>query len=144
LQEILAKTRQVDELAAEVASASAEQSQGISQLNTAVTQMDRVTQSNAANAEETASAARELNAQAEELKAAVGELLSLAGGAGHTPVSLPAHPARHQDPPAETKADANGHAGTTKLGFNSAAATVRPANARGPQPLETQSPDLFS
>ena len=56
LQEIVAKVRQVDELAAEVAAASREQSQGIEQVNTAVTQMDKVTQSSAATAEESASA----------------------------------------------------------------------------------------
>ncbi|HYD83975.1 MAG TPA: methyl-accepting chemotaxis protein, partial [Opitutus sp.] len=46
LGEIVTKARKVDELVAEIASASLEQSQGITQLNTAVTQMDRVTQAN--------------------------------------------------------------------------------------------------
>ncbi|MEK7678439.1 MAG: nitrate- and nitrite sensing domain-containing protein [Verrucomicrobiota bacterium] len=84
LQAIVTKARQVDELVAQIATASQEQSQGIAQVNTAVTQMDKVTQSNAANAEESASAAEELNAQAETLKQAVGELLQLAGGASST------------------------------------------------------------
>ncbi len=80
LNEIVDKTRQVDTLAAEVASASREQSQGIQQVNIAVTQMDKITQSNAASAEESASAAQELNAQAVSLKEAVNELLRLVGG----------------------------------------------------------------
>jgi methyl-accepting chemotaxis protein len=80
LQEIVAKVRQVDELVAEVAAASREQSQGVEQVNTAVAQMDKVTQSNAASAEESASAAEELNAQAEAMKGSVGELLRLVGG----------------------------------------------------------------
>jgi uncharacterized phage infection (PIP) family protein YhgE len=80
LEEIVSKARQVDELAGEVATASAEQSQGIEQVNTAVSQMDKVTQSNAANAEESASAAEELNAQAENLKEAVNELLTMVDG----------------------------------------------------------------
>ena len=80
LEEIVNKARQVDELAGEVATASAEQSQGIEQVNTAVTQMDKVTQSNAANAEESASAAEELNAQAEAMKEAVNDLLTLIDG----------------------------------------------------------------
>jgi hypothetical protein len=67
----------VDELAAEVASASSEQSQGITQINTAVSQMDRVTQSNAANAEESASAAQVLHAQAADLRHHVTALLEL-------------------------------------------------------------------
>jgi septal ring factor EnvC (AmiA/AmiB activator) len=70
----------VDELAAEVASASQEQTQGITQVNLAVSEMDKVTQSNAANAEESASAAEELNAQADALKDAVSELLALVDG----------------------------------------------------------------
>jgi methyl-accepting chemotaxis protein len=80
LEEIVGKARQVDEMAGEVAAASQEQSQGISQVNTAVTQMDKVTQSNAANAEESAAAAEELTAQAESLKEAVADLLRLVDG----------------------------------------------------------------
>ena len=80
LEEIVGKARQVDELAGEVAAASQEQSQGISQVNTAVTQMDKVTQTNAASAEESASAAEEMTAQAEALKDAVAELLRLVDG----------------------------------------------------------------
>jgi methyl-accepting chemotaxis protein len=79
LNEIAAKVRQVDELVAEVASASREQNQGITQVNTAVGQMDRVTQSNAATAEESAAASEELNAEAESLKRIVDGLLELVG-----------------------------------------------------------------
>jgi methyl-accepting chemotaxis protein len=77
--------RQLDELVAEIASASNEQSQGISQVNIAVTQMDKVTQSNAASAEESASAAEELNAQAKSLQGAVKELQHLVNGASTAP-----------------------------------------------------------
>jgi methyl-accepting chemotaxis protein len=82
--EIQTKVRQLDQLVAEIASASTEQSQGITQVNTAVTQMDQVTQSNAASAEECASASEELNAQAESLKDAVASLQQLVGGASST------------------------------------------------------------
>jgi len=82
LNDIVAKARQVDELAAEVAGASREQTQGITQINAAVGQMDKVTQSNAANAEESAAAAEELNAQAETMKQSVMELLKLVEGNG--------------------------------------------------------------
>ncbi len=81
LNDILVKARHVDELAAEVASASREQSQGIAQINGAVGQMDKITQSNAASAEESAAAAEELNSQATSLKTAVAELLNLVGAA---------------------------------------------------------------
>jgi methyl-accepting chemotaxis protein len=80
LQEIVTKAKQVDELVAEVATASKEQTQGIDQLNTAIGQIDKVTQSNAANAEESASAAEEMSAQTEALKEAVGDLLALVNG----------------------------------------------------------------
>ena len=79
LNDIVTKARQVDELAAEVAGASREQTEGITQINTAVGQMDKVTQSNAASAEESAAAAQELNAQAEIMKQSVVELLRLVG-----------------------------------------------------------------
>jgi hypothetical protein len=69
----------VDELAAEVANASREQTQGITQINTAVAEMDKVTQSNAASAEESAAAAEELNAQAMVVRGSVGRLLVLVG-----------------------------------------------------------------
>jgi len=89
LNDIVAKVRQVDELISEVAGASREQTQGITQINTAVGQMDKVTQSNAANAEESAAAAEELNAQAASMKESVNELLQLVSGAGQEPKTKP-------------------------------------------------------
>jgi uncharacterized phage infection (PIP) family protein YhgE len=83
LNDIVIKARQVDELAAEVAGASREQTQGIAQINMAVGQMDKVTQSNAASAEECAASAEELNAQAELMKESVGHLLQLVSGAAN-------------------------------------------------------------
>jgi len=80
LGEIVDRIRKVDELVTEVAAASHEQSQGITQINLAVGQMDKVTQSNAASAEESASASEELDAQAKSLKKTVGDLLGLIGG----------------------------------------------------------------
>jgi methyl-accepting chemotaxis protein len=79
LKDITIKVREVDQIVAEIASASTEQNQGISQVNTAVTQMDKVTQSNAATAEETASASEELSSQAAALKE---ELTRLTGSQG--------------------------------------------------------------
>jgi methyl-accepting chemotaxis protein len=80
LTEIVTNVRKVDELIAEIATASKEQNDGVTQVNTAVAQMDKVTQSNAASAEESASAAQELNAQTHVLRNVVGELLKLVGG----------------------------------------------------------------
>lgn len=80
LQEIQSKVREVDQLVAEIATASHEQSTGISQVNEAVMLMDKVTQNNAASAEEGASAAEELHAQADTLKTSVQQLEALVNG----------------------------------------------------------------
>ena len=77
---IVEKARRVDELIAEIATASKEQSQGLGQINQAICQMDQVTQSNAANAEETAAAAEELSAQSLSLKDTVSQLRELVEG----------------------------------------------------------------
>jgi methyl-accepting chemotaxis protein len=70
---------ELDRLVADIAAASAEQSQGIIQVAAAVTQMDEVTQRNAGSAEETAAAAEELAAQSMSLREAIGVLQHLAG-----------------------------------------------------------------
>ena len=78
-RQILEKSREVDRLVSEVATASIEQSEGLMQINTAITQMDKVTQSNAANAEETSSAAQELNGQSQQMRVAADQLSALVG-----------------------------------------------------------------
>ena len=70
---ITGSIKKVNDLIAEIAAASQEQSQGIDQVNTAVAEMDKVTQQNAANSEESASASEELSSQAEELQGMVGQ-----------------------------------------------------------------------
>ena len=80
LAEITVQAKKVNELMDEIAAASQEQSQGISQINKAITQMEAVTQQNAANAEESASASEELNAQAGNLREIVQQLVVLVDG----------------------------------------------------------------
>jgi methyl-accepting chemotaxis protein len=70
----------VGQLIDEIASASQEQAQGITQINVAVSEMDKVTQQTAATAEESASASEELTAQAAQMKGAVGDLAVVIGG----------------------------------------------------------------
>ncbi len=79
LQEILTKARQVDGIVEQIAAASTEQSQGITQVSNAVVQMDAVTQGNASAAEESASASEQLTAQAVALREAVSSLIELVG-----------------------------------------------------------------
>jgi methyl-accepting chemotaxis protein len=76
---IQAEVRELERGVSEIATASAEQSRGIDQVNAAVAQMSKVTQSNAAGAEEGASAAEELHVQSAALKAAIATLQELAG-----------------------------------------------------------------
>jgi methyl-accepting chemotaxis protein len=78
--EMAASTRKVAELVGEIAAASAEQAQGLDQINKALTQMDKVTQGNAATAEETASASEQMNAQASHMKEFVADLVAVVGG----------------------------------------------------------------
>ncbi len=137
LNEIVAKARQVDELVAEVASASREQTQGITQINVAVGQMDKVTQSNAANAEESAAAAEELNAQAYAMKESVAELLNLVSGNNQTASTKSTAPTSHNKTPhpapqpdkRTVPVPANGHA-------RSVTASMSTGNGRSQIPLE--------
>jgi methyl-accepting chemotaxis protein len=71
MDEIVTSIRRVTDIMSEITSASAEQSQGIEQVNTAITQMDEVTQQNAALVEEAAAAAESLEEQAQNLSASV-------------------------------------------------------------------------
>jgi methyl-accepting chemotaxis protein len=87
LEEIVSSVSKTANLVGEISAASAEQAQGIEQVNTAVSQMDKVTQQNAANAEESASASEELSAQAEQMQGIVSELVTLVGGSGNRPQS---------------------------------------------------------
>jgi methyl-accepting chemotaxis protein len=65
LSEIVESIKKVAEIVSEIASASAEQSTGIGQVNTALTQMDELTQQNSALVEENASAAKALEQQSQ-------------------------------------------------------------------------------
>ncbi|WP_137171669.1 methyl-accepting chemotaxis protein [Massilia sp. HP4] len=64
MQEIVQGITRVTDIMSEIASASAEQTVGIEQINEAITQMDSVTQQNAALVEEAAAAASSLESQA--------------------------------------------------------------------------------
>ena len=67
-EEIVVGVTKVADLVGEIAAASNEQAQGISQINLALGQIDQVTQQNTANAEQTSSASEELSSQAMELR----------------------------------------------------------------------------
>lgn len=80
LKNIVNSVKKVSDLNNEIASASAEQSNGISQISKAMNELDQATQRNAASAEETAASSEEMSAQAIELQNLVGQLSSVIDG----------------------------------------------------------------
>ena len=80
MEEILTSIRRVTDIVVDISAASAEQSNGIAQVNQAIAQMDGTTQQNAALVEEAAAAAESLHQQAELLVSLVGEF-HIEGGA---------------------------------------------------------------
>ncbi|AOS43688.1 Methyl-accepting chemotaxis protein IV [Lacunisphaera limnophila] len=85
--DILGKSRELNTLVAEIATASEEQTTGIGQIKHAVSQMDKTTQSTAGQSEETAAAAEELSAQAVELQSIATRLFVLVEGAAAKPAA---------------------------------------------------------
>ena len=73
MQELVGNARRINELLTEIATAAAEQSDGVAQVSTAVTELDRLTQQNAALVEETTTAASTLKDEAEDLAAEVAK-----------------------------------------------------------------------
>jgi methyl-accepting chemotaxis protein len=71
MDDIVAQVKRVNDLIAEISSATQEQTSGLGQINQAVTQLDQATQQNAALVEESAAAADSLRGQASRLVEAV-------------------------------------------------------------------------
>jgi methyl-accepting chemotaxis protein len=67
MDEVVSSVKRVTDIMSDIASASAEQSAGIAQVNTSIIEMDGMTQQNAALVEEAAAAAQSLQDQAAEL-----------------------------------------------------------------------------
>jgi len=78
--EITMRVREVDELIAQTAVASQEQTEGITQVSKSISDLDRLTQNNAALAEETAAAADELSNQTDRLRGVAAAFTHLARG----------------------------------------------------------------
>jgi methyl-accepting chemotaxis protein len=72
LMEIVSSVEQVGDIVAQIASASAEQTAGIDQVNLAVTQMDDITQQNAALAEQAASGSSSMSQQSVRMSQLLG------------------------------------------------------------------------
>ena len=72
LGEIVASIKSVADIVSDIARASAEQAEGVDQVNKALTQMDQVTQQNSALVEENAATAKSLEQQAAAMSEQVG------------------------------------------------------------------------
>src|SRR6056297_3083529 len=86
LQSIVSGISKVTDLVAEIAAASNEQAQGVSQINQGVSQIDQVTQQNTASAEESAAAAEELSGQAEQMRQMLMKFTLKQGSSAHSNV----------------------------------------------------------
>jgi methyl-accepting chemotaxis protein len=71
MTEIVSSVQRVSDIIGEITAASAEQSDGIGQINGSVTQLDQMTQQNAALVEQSAAAAESLKDQATKLSQVV-------------------------------------------------------------------------
>ena len=88
MTEIVGSVQRVADIIGEISAATAEQSEGIGQVNGSVSQLDRMTQQNAALVEQSAAAAESLKQQAGRL-AAVVATFRLGGTEQNAPVSMP-------------------------------------------------------
>ncbi|OQW49172.1 MAG: hypothetical protein A4S09_03655 [Proteobacteria bacterium SG_bin7] len=80
LKNIVTSVKKVSDLNSEIASASAEQANGIGQISKAMNELDQSTQQNASASEEVAASATEMSSQADTLKGLVSEMTLLIQG----------------------------------------------------------------
>ncbi len=75
MKEVVNSIKRVNDIMAEIAAASSEQSTGIEEVSNAVSHMDEMTQQNAALVEQAAAAAESLQSQADQLTQRVGQFI---------------------------------------------------------------------
>jgi methyl-accepting chemotaxis protein len=86
LEEMVSEIGKVTDLIREIATASSEQAQGVSQINLGLQQIDQVIQQNTASAEESAATSEQLACQAALLQQML-QRFRLKAGAGHAPAA---------------------------------------------------------
>ncbi len=125
LSAIVERIRRLDEMVAEIAQASHEQSKGITQVGESVNGIDKITQSNAALSQQSAASAEELKMQASEVRHAVAELMSLVEKSkSATDASAPAHASN-------SATRSTGKHAAVHTGGNGRRQTLRPAIPAG-------------
>jgi methyl-accepting chemotaxis protein len=134
MTEIVGSVQRVSDIIGEITSATAEQSQGIGQVNAAVTQLDQMTQQNAALVEQSAAAAEALKDQATRLAMVVGSFkLESTGVPAVVAVPLPPEPVKPSAPAHAKPAAAPAKAAAAAK--PQAAPPSRPTPAAPPAPL---------
>jgi len=98
MQEIVDSVKRVTDIMAEITAASAEQTDGIEQIQQAITQMDSTTQQNAALVEQAAAASLSMQQQAAALTEAVSVFKLGAESAAVTAAPIATAPARPRAP----------------------------------------------
>ncbi len=106
--DIVAAVQQVNDIIARISAASAEQAQGIAEVNQALGQMEHMTQQNAALVEQAAAAAASLQDQAVHLSQAVS-VFKIEDGAP-APAPAPVKPASRPPPHGRGAAASSSHA----------------------------------
>lgn len=83
LDEIVRSVSEVNVMVSEIATASKEQAQGVSEINKAMNQLDQVTQANASSSQDAAAGAERLRDQSRRMSEIIDQLsLAVEGGAG--------------------------------------------------------------
>ena len=96
LDDMVPVIRKTSELVQEIASASAEQSGGIAQINSAMNQLNQVTQQSASASEELAATSEEMGGQAEQLQQLMNFFRLGAGDASRAPAAAAVRPRMQQ------------------------------------------------
>ncbi|XHS76636.1 Cache 3/Cache 2 fusion domain-containing protein [Burkholderiaceae bacterium UC74_6] len=122
MSDIVSGVQRVQDIIGEISSASAEQSDGIVNVNQSVAQLDQMTQQNAALVEQSAAAAESLREQAHKLVAAVQVFRVDANAGEHSALGVPAS----KPAPVNTAAKA-----ASRL---AAVAAPKPASRAAPRP----------
>ncbi len=125
MSDIVSSVQRVSDIIGEITAASAEQSDGIGQVNQSVVQLDQMTQQNAALVEESAAAAESLKDQAERLALAVDKFRISKQASAMLAPAAPSVKAFSPAKPAPAKIAAPRTA---------AAAAAKPAAAQRPSP----------
>jgi methyl-accepting chemotaxis protein len=136
LEQILGSVKSVDSMVSQIAKASREQTQGVSEINKAMNQLDQVTQQNTTVAYQGASSASELQKEAQQLEAWVRDLNAMVSGRGSMSQPLQAAPPQAAPPQAASHEAAPARPTARKIKASQDQNEVKIANPVSTAPVE--------